>query len=413
MVLLAVAVLIAVFVGAAVLPLNMGLLALAGAFVTGVLFAGLSPKEVLAGFPGDLFVTLVGITYLFSLAQRNGAIDQIVRGAARLTGGKAASMPFLVFTLAAILTALGALGPAAVAITAPVAMRFARQHGLSPLMMGLMAIHGAQAGAFSPISVYGGITNQVLARAGLHTDPVFLAFASFAFNASLAVLIFIVLRPRASSEPVSIEHHDMTAQPVTRDQMFTFIGLTAFAALALAFRMDIGFTAMLVLVALAIVAPASHAGGLKGVDWSTVLLICGVVTYVGVMQEIGAIDSVSSAVAAIAMPLLALLLICYLAGLISAFASSTALLGVMIPLAQPLFGTDPQAIVLIVAAIAISTTIVDTSPFSTNGALVVANADEEDRQPLFRKLLIYTSGVVVLGPLLAWLIFIVSWGAAG
>ena len=33
--------------------------------------------------------------------------------------------------------------------------------------MGLMVVHGAQAGGFSPISIYGGITNGVVAKAGL------------------------------------------------------------------------------------------------------------------------------------------------------------------------------------------------------------------------------------------------------
>lgn len=58
-------------------------------------------------------------------------------------------MPWLVFGLADLLTALGAFGPAAVAMLAPVALRFASQYRISPLML----VHGTQAGAFSPSSV--------------------------------------------------------------------------------------------------------------------------------------------------------------------------------------------------------------------------------------------------------------------
>ena len=36
---------------------------------------GAKTSEVLAGFPADLFVILVGVTYLFAIAKRNGTVD--------------------------------------------------------------------------------------------------------------------------------------------------------------------------------------------------------------------------------------------------------------------------------------------------------------------------------------------------
>ncbi|WP_204274887.1 hypothetical protein, partial [Enterobacter hormaechei] len=75
--------------------------------------------------------------------------------------------PWVMFAITAVLTAFGALGPAAVAIIGPVALRFAKQYNINPLMMGLLVIHGAQAGGFSPTSVYGSITNGVVQKAGL------------------------------------------------------------------------------------------------------------------------------------------------------------------------------------------------------------------------------------------------------
>ena len=163
---IAVAALALVFLIATVRPVNMGLLAFAAAFAIGAGLMGASPKEVLSSFPGDLFVTLVGVTFLFAVAERNGAVAWLVAGLSRLVGNRAVMMPWVVFVAGAILTGFGALGPAAVAIVAPVALRFATQHHISRLMMGLMVIHGAQAGGFSPTSVYGGITNGVIAKAG-------------------------------------------------------------------------------------------------------------------------------------------------------------------------------------------------------------------------------------------------------
>ena len=43
------------------------------------------------------------------------------------------------------------------------------------------------------------------------------------------------------------------------------------------------------------------------------------------------------------------------------------------------------------------------------GALLVANAQNVDRDVLFRKLLIYCAVVVAVAPLLLWFAFVVLW----
>ena len=55
----------------------------------------------------------------------------------------------------------------------------------------------------------------------------------------------------------------------------------------------------------------------------------------------------------------------------------------------------------------VSSTIVDVSPFSTNGALVLANARGIDRDKFFRQLLAYGALVTVVAPIIVWLAFIV------
>src|SRR5215213_1926681 len=87
--------LVVMFVVATALPVNMGALAFAMAFLVGTLFVGLSAERIIAGFPGDLFVTLVGITYLFAIAERNGTIDWLVRQAVRAVGGRIAAIPWI------------------------------------------------------------------------------------------------------------------------------------------------------------------------------------------------------------------------------------------------------------------------------------------------------------------------------
>ena len=68
-------------------------------------------------------------------------------------------------------------------------------------------------------------------------------------------------------------------------------------------------------------------------------------------------------------------------------------------------------VALFVAALAISSTIVDVSPFSTNGALVLANRPDTIAEPVYYKqILTYSVIVVLVGPLLVWAALVLpSW----
>ena len=127
-----------------------------------------------------------------------------------------------------------------------------------------------------------------------------------------------------------------------------------------------------------------------------------------VLEKMGTIDFVGHSVAGLGSPLLAALLLCLIGAVVSAFASSTAVLGSLIPLAVPfLQGDSGVGAVGFIAAMAVSSTIVDVSPFSTNGALVLASAQGVDRDVFFRKLLTYGGIVTLVAPVVVWLLFVV------
>jgi len=401
------------FIIATALPINMGALALVGAFIIGLL-SHLSPRDIFAGFPGDLFVTLVGITYLFAIAQNNGTVDWLVHKAVWLVRGRIAAIPWVMFTVAAVLTAVGAVSPAAVAIIAPIALRFSQRYKISPLLMGLVVIHGAQAGGFSPISIYGGITNQVVERAGLPRNDLALFLASFFFNLGVAVLIFFLFRghrtgrlsEREDRKELSDGEPESVQIGLNKHRVLTLVGLLSLGVGSLALELNIGLLAISVAVLLALLAPHDQKRAIEQVSWPTVLLITGVITYIAVLQKIGAVDLVGNSVSRIGAPLLAALLLCYIGGIVSAFASSIAVLGTTIPLAVPFLLQGHVHAVGVVAAIAVSTTIVDVSPFSTNGALVVANSQGVDKDHFYRQMLIYSAVVVAIGPFLTWLVLV-------
>ncbi|WP_372907254.1 SLC13 family permease [Saccharopolyspora indica] len=414
--LISILVLVAAFVITTTLSVSMGLLAFAAAFLVGTLVGGMSEDDIFAGFPGDLFVVLVGVTFLFAIARANGTTDWLVRQAVRLVGGRIALIPWVMFGIGAVLTAIGAVSPAAAAIVAPIALNLAAQYRINPLLMGAMVVHGTQAGSFSPISIYGTIVNGVVERSGLPGDPVVLFLGSLVVNVAIAAVVFAVfggLRLRAAQkQPVTVgAGTGADAQPVeeprlNRDRVLTLTGLVVLVVTTLGFGLDVGLVAMTIAVVLSVLSPEMCKQAPGEVAWPTVLLICGVLTYVGVLEQMGTIDYVGNSVAGIGVPLLAALLLCYIGAIVSAFASSVGLMGALIPLAVPFLQTGSIGAIGMITALAIAATVVDVSPFSTNGAIVLANAKGVDRDAFFRQLLIYGAVVVAVVPAALWLLLV-------
>jgi Na+/H+ antiporter NhaD/arsenite permease-like protein len=398
--------LVALFVVGTLLPINMGALAYVAAWLVGMYALDLDEKEILAGVSGDLILTLIGVTYLFAIARSNGTVDLIVHAAVRGVGGRVALIPWVMFAVTAVLTAIGAVSPAACAIIGPIALGFAGRYGISPLMMGMFVVHGAQAGGFSPISIYGTITNSVMAENGLPDRELTIFFSSLVVNLILAVILFVVLGGRRlvsrRIDPDEAAPED-AADGVRPAQWLTLLAFVLVAVVALLFDKNIGFVAITAAVALSMIAPNAYKDTVKDIAWPTVLLVAGVSTYATILETAGSPEFVGNWAAGLSTVLIGALVLCYVGGVVSAFASSTALLPVIIPIALPLIADGGVSAGLFVAALAVSSTIVDVSPFSTNGALMLANRpDSIGEQVYYRQILTYSVIVVLAGPLLVW-----------
>ena len=90
-----------------VTTLNVGVLAVALAWIIGVYVGGIPVNTVMGGFPTSLFLTLTGMTLLFTLAQCNGTLDRLAHHAVRLCRGNRGVIPIMFFLLGAGLAAQG------------------------------------------------------------------------------------------------------------------------------------------------------------------------------------------------------------------------------------------------------------------------------------------------------------------
>ena len=370
-------------------------------------------------------------------------MDWLIQAAVRAVKGRTIAIPWVFFLVTAVLTASGAVVPGAVAIVAPIALGFAIQYGINPVLMGLFVINGATAGGFSPISVFGSIVNGVVEREDLAENAMLLFASSFIFNFLLCIVVFFLFggrqllghrvepgetvtttTARGASSATSKEGEGRrpgrrrwpavrrpprrrTCRSSTATRSSRSSASSSLIVVALAFEVDVGFVAFSIAAVLMLISPKARKGAVEKVAWSTVLLICGIVMYVGLLEEIGTIDWLGEQVATLDRALLAALLICYVGAVVSAFASTTGILGALIPLAVPFLETGAVGAVGLIIALSISSSVVDSSPFSTSGALTVANTPEEHRERVFKRLMQWGMSMVVIAPPIAWLVFVV------
>src|SRR5688572_3077351 len=216
-----------------VTQINVGLIAIAFAWLIATYMSDLGAGQVVAGFPSNLFLTLAGVTLLFAVAEANGTLERLTHRAARFARGDARLMPLLFFVLAAIVSSVGPGAISSVALVAPLAMAMGHRAGVNPFLTALMVANGANAGNLSPISSVGIIANNAMAESGLvgHEGKVW--FANFITHLVVAAAAYVLLRGyrpagRADEAPVAIQGELDGAQKLTIAVVLAWIGGVVF-----------------------------------------------------------------------------------------------------------------------------------------------------------------------------------------
>lgn len=412
----AMTVFVAVFALATLRRVHLGILMFTAACITGVFVAGMPLREVVGGFPIAILVLVAGVTYFFGIAHCNGTIDRVMATLIARTGGGPVALPVVFFALAAVASAMGS--PQAGLVTAPVGMPVARRAGVDAVLMAIAINSGISAGAFAPTSLFGIVTHRVARDAGIAVNPFVLLAVATVANVALLVVALVLFSRRApgrrdlpddgasaalagarSEGPPAAALHRLTRQQIATLTCLALLVLSIVVCALLRVEPDIGVTALGLGALLTLIAPEVGPRAFARIDWSTALVVGGIVTYVGVLQKLGAVDLLGRAAMAAGTPLRAALLICVIAALVSAFASTTGVLAALVPMAVPLAASGTIAGWALITALGVCATIVDASPFSNTGATLVACAPEEDRARLRTMLLRWGMVMVVLGPL--------------
>lgn len=451
---IALAVLVVAFLIGSVTDLHMGIMAIVATSIAGPLIFNDTISAVQRGFPLGLFFTLLGVTYLFALANNNGTVNWIVAMGLRMVAGRARLFPFVMFGITAILTAIGAATPAAAAILMPIALGFNRQNNINPMPMAQAVIQGATCGSFSPMGVYGAIINSVVKRSGQELldlyNPTVTWLVSIVACLAIVLVTWMLYRGEGPTEAEvaamargdiddqmvedalideefgaqkagATNAEDISKMTLNAERGATLAGIAIMALLVIIGPMtigqtfDVGLTALAVGAVLTLLFPKSAKGSVMQIAWPTILLVGGIVTYISMLERHGIIQWLGDTAANLGNPKIAAVIILFIGALVSAFASTTGILGALIPLSVPFLAPadgSPAAIsaTMLIGALAISSSTVDCSPFSTNGALGVANAAHQG--DFVYKGLFKWSWILIFGtPLVTWAAMILPpWG---
>jgi di/tricarboxylate transporter len=425
--------------------LNVGFLSIAFAIVVGGIWVGMNAAKVMNAFPLGLFMILVGVTFLFALASTNGTMEKLATYALRACGGQTAWLPLITYLLVTLLTTIGPGNIAATALVAPVAMAIAARVGLSAFLMTLLVVGAANGAAFSPFTPTGIISNGLIAKMAPQLPGLLESWTldqlawKIHFNAECCQGIvniggFLIMGgwswiQQKRSLAIDIDELAPKPRPFTAHQWYTILAILlliilviapslpgargVFTREALNLLTNVGSVAFVLAAILMLLKAGDSKAAVQAMPWSVIMLVCGVTVLIDVMDRAGGLGAMVKMIGATSGPMTITFWLGLWTGVISAYSSSS---GVVMPMFLPLVpglakevsGAD---VVAMISSINIGSHLVDTSPLSTLGALCIACAGaHEDKQRLFRSLLIWGLSMSLVGALACLVLFgVLGW----
>ena len=389
--------LLAIFLGF-VRKMNTGLLCIAFALVLGRM-SGVSDAVIMKGFNSSLFIMLLGVTYLFSMAQINGSLDLLAQKVIALAGRRVYLIPIIIYVFSIVLAALGPGSVPTMAIMMVFSMSLAAEMKISPVLLSTLTVLGSCAGGLSPLAATGIIGANLCAEFGLTgIENDFLLNGVFSFTV-YAVLVYVWLggyKLRAA-EYVG----EKVIPSFNRKQLLTIAGIVAMVFMVMLLHINVGLVSFVVAAVLSFLRVSEEAKAIRHIPWNTLLLITGVGVLMQLIIDLGGINILSAALVSIMSAKSAAAVMGLTSGIMSWFSSSS---GVVMPtllptvphIAQQLGGVNELELASSITTISHVAAI---SPLSTGGALALAayasaaNANQKQQQNLFMKMF----GVSALG----------------
>lgn len=391
--------------------INLGLTAVASAYLIGCFTLGMKPGVLKEYIPIKIIFPVVSITMFYGTALENGTLIKVVRHFIR-KNRKSYLLPVMLFLCCIGMGFVGLDAGTITMIMAPIALSLTNASGIQPLTVMCAVLLGAPVGSNYMFAAGGTIIRGIIEELTADSALVMKAgLSSFLDCAVVFIILFVIVaaiaavkekKPGLKRTDLLYEQEELTGkQRLTVVLILTVTLLITVSAVINAFKIentlseisakaDIGFLALLGTACSACMNLSDMDTVIRRyVPWKIIIMISGVSLLMGTAREAGLIEMLSSALNGNIPGILLPASLVAIAGIMSFFSSA---LSVVIPTLCPLIpliaeNSDISQAVLY-SCIIIGSSATGLSPFSTGGALVISSvADEAKRDSLVYQLL--------------------------
>ncbi|MFJ4158093.1 SLC13 family permease [Pseudomonas sp. NPDC089752] len=390
--------------------INIGLFAIAFAYLIGCFGMGLSPSEVIGMWPLKIFFVIFSVCLFYSFATVNGTLEKLAEHLIYRCRAVPQLLPFAVFFAATVIAAMGAGYYTVLAFMAPITLLLCERTRMSLIVGGMAVNYGALSGANFMSSQSGIIFRGLMTNAGVSDNQAFInatgIFVSTLVIPLLVIGVFVFLTGHGralKASAVAVE----APQPLNSQQRTTLWLTLAMMVIVLAApvasillpgnataafinsKMDIGLIASIFSVIALLLKLGDERKAMATVPWGTLIMICGVGMLISVAIKAGTIDILASWIGSSIPPIMVPVVFGAVAAFMSIFSSTLgvvtpALFPMVLPIAHNM-GIEPMILFIAIVAGAQATSI---SPFSSGGSLILGSCNnEQSRTSLFPQLL--------------------------
>ncbi|AEF21118.1 SLC13 family permease [Pseudomonas fulva] len=390
--------------------INIGLFAIAFAYLIGCFGMGLSPSDVINMWPLKIFFIIFSVCLFYSFATVNGTLEKLAEHLIYHCRRVPQLLPFAVFFTSTVIAGMGAGYYTVLAFMAPITLLLCQRTGMGLIVGGMAVNYGALSGANFMSSQSGIIFRGLMTNVGLSDSDAFInAFGIFVSTLIIPLLVIsaFVFMTREGRAMKTAVFDTSEPAPLNREQKITLWLTLAMMAIVLAApiahillpangtitfinsKMDIGLIASIFSVIALLLKLGDERKAMASVPWATLIMICGVGMLISVAIKAGTIDVLASWIGGSIPPVLVPVVFGVVAAIMSLFSSTLgvvtpALFPMVLPIAQSM-GIEPMVLFIAIVVGAQATSI---SPFSSGGSLILGScASEQSRTSLFPQLL--------------------------
>lgn len=398
--------LIAALVLGFVRSVNMGLMAFGLVLILGAI-AGMPAAAILAGFPTKLFVQLLGIMLLFSIAQENKTMEQLALRIIAMAGKRTALIPVIVYVFSALLASVGPGTIPVIGLMAVLTCSLAAQMRVSPVLLASTSVLGASAGGLTPIAPTGILGLALAADQGI-TGIEFPYVMNIIMAMTVYFVVIYVVLGGCKLKPNAAVEMTRTA-PFNRAQWITLACIVVLIAAVVVLHYDVGLVSFTLAMVLLLLRAGDQKKAVAGVPWETLLLLAGINTMMSLVISLGGIKLLAGALASLMTPFTAPGVMGLTAGIMCFFSSTS---GVVMPTLIPTVSDVVSQVggvtaLSLISAVTNSASSAGMCPISVGGSMgmaaysQIAKPSPEEQRALFVKLFLVSAGGVIVSALFA------------